>query len=130
MASAPALIVLAALAGWDILPVAPALTAGAATLAATGFIVGRWVSALQTLRGAVEALAQDGGATASAAPHIGPMVGELWLAIIRLRRVMRDQIRTAEGRLAAAEAVIAAVPDPLILLDDRRRIVRANAQAV
>src|SRR5207247_7765571 len=37
--------------------------------------------------------------------------------------------RAAEGQLTAAEAVIAAVPDPLILLDERRRIVRANAQA-
>ena len=32
-------------------------------------------------------------------------------------------------KLASAEAVIAAVPDPLILIDERRRIVRANAQA-
>src|SRR6202011_2252204 len=63
------------------------------------------------------------------ARRITPMVGELWLAIVRLIRVLRDQVRSAQGRLAAAEAVIAAVPDPLILLDDRRRVVRANAQA-
>ena len=47
----------------------------------------------------------------------------------RLARVWRERVRTAETRLAAAEAVIAAVPDPLILLDDRRQIVRANAPA-
>jgi len=129
MASAPALMVLAALALWGPLPVAPALTAGAATLVATGFIVGRWVSAVETLRGAVEALARDEGAAGPAARRITPMVGELWLAIVRLIRVLRDQVRSAQGRLAAAEAVIAAVPDPLILLDDRRRVVRANAQA-
>ena len=35
----------------------------------------------------------------------------------------------AEARLAAAEAVIAAVPDPLILIDRQRRIVRTNAAA-
>ena len=39
MASAPALIILAALAGGGLLTVAPALLAGAATLAAIGFIV-------------------------------------------------------------------------------------------
>src|SRR5580704_6742259 len=110
MASAPALVVLAALALWGPLPVAPALTAGAATLAATGFIVGRWVSAVETLRGAVEALAREGAAGPAARP-IAPMVGELWLAIVRLIRILRDQVRTAEGRVAAAEAVIAAVPD-------------------
>ena len=129
MASAPAWIVLAALALWGPLPVAPALTAGAATIVATGFIVGRWVIAVQTLRGAVEALARDDREAAPAARPIAPMVGELWLAILRLIRVLRDQVRSAEGRLAAAEAVIAAVPDPLILLDGRRRVVRANAQA-
>ena len=129
MASAPALIVLAGLAGWRLLAVGPALTAGAATLAATGFMVSRWVSALETLRRAVEALARDDRAVAPAARHIAPMVSEVWLTIVRLIRVLRDQLRTAEGRLAAAEAVIAAVPDPLILLDDRRRVVRANAQA-
>ncbi len=131
--SAPALIVLAALALWGTLPIAPTLTAGAATLAATlaatGFIVGRWVSAVEALRDAVEALARDDGAAAPAARHIAPMVSELWLAIVRLIRALRDQVRSAEARLAAAEAVIAAVPDPLILLDDRRRVVRANAQA-
>src|SRR6202011_4590711 len=63
------------------------------------------------------------------ARRITTMVGELWLAIVRLIRVLRDQVRSAQGRLAAAEAVIAAVPDPLILLDDRRRVVRAHAPA-
>src|SRR6266478_1412177 len=51
------------------------------------------------------------------------MVGELWLAIARLIRGLRDQVRSAEGRLAAAEAVIAAVPDPLILLGEAARVV-------
>ena len=36
----------------------------------------------------------------------------------------------AETRLAAAEAIIAAIPDPLLLIDIRRRIVRANAAAI
>jgi two-component system phosphate regulon sensor histidine kinase PhoR len=35
----------------------------------------------------------------------------------------------AETRLAAAEAVIAAIPDPLLLIDGRRRVVRANEAA-
>src|SRR5246127_4590569 len=47
----------------------------------------------------------------------------------RRGRVGRGRVRIADEKLAAAEAVIAAIPDPLILLDDRRRIVRANAQA-
>jgi two-component system, OmpR family, phosphate regulon sensor histidine kinase PhoR len=38
-------------------------------------------------------------------------------------------VQFTAARLAAAEAIIAAVPDPLILLDERRRIVRANTAA-
>jgi two-component system phosphate regulon sensor histidine kinase PhoR len=50
-------------------------------------------------------------------------------AMHRLDRAWREHAGRAEARLAAAEAVIAAVPDPLILIDRQRRIVRANAAA-
>src|ERR1700730_105506 len=115
MASAPALMVLAALALWGPLPVAPALTAGAATLVATGLIVGRWVSAVETLRGAVEALTRDEGAAGPPARRITPMVGELWLAIVKLIRVLRDQVRRAQGGLAPPGGGDGAGPDPPLL---------------
>ena len=51
------------------------------------------------------------------------------LTILRLARAWRERVENAQARLAAADAIIAAVPDPLILLDERRRIVRANAAA-
>ena len=132
-ASAPGLILLAALAARGLLAVGPALIAGTATLVATGLIVGRSVTALTTMRDEVDALAADQTAATSVSGHTprrpaGP-VGDLWLAIVRLIRVWSERIRAAETRTAAAEAVIDAVPDPLILLDDRRRVVHANAQA-
>ena len=49
--------------------------------------------------------------------------------ILRLTRSWRERVESAQARLAAADAIIDAVPDPLILLDQRRRIVRANAAA-
>ena len=49
--------------------------------------------------------------------------------MLRLDRTWREHAAQAESRLAAAEAVIAAVPDPLILIDRQRRIVRSNAAA-
>ena len=131
-ASAPGLIVLAALAAWGLLTLVPALVVGAATLVATGLIIGPSVTALTRMRDAVGALAADDKAARVSRyiPHrpAGP-AGELWLAIVRLTRMWSDRIRSAEARLAAAEAVIAAVPDPLILLDERRRVIHANAQA-
>ena len=129
-ASAPGLIVLAALAGLGILGVGPALIAGAAMLVPVALIVSRSVIDLTTMREAVDALAADDKAVdAVSQPSLAPLAAGLWLAIVRLTRIWRERSRTAESRLAAAEAVIAAVPDPLILLDDRRRVVRANAQA-
>src|SRR5205085_1345308 len=50
-------------------------------------------------------------------------------AIARLDRVWREHSARIEARLAAAEQVIAAAPDPLILIDRQRRIVGANAAA-
>ena len=50
-------------------------------------------------------------------------------AVLRLDRRWREHAARAEAQLAAAEAVIAAVPDPLIMIDRQRRIVRSNAAA-
>ena len=134
IASAPGLIVLAVLAARGLLSVGPAVIAGAAILVAIGLIVGRSVIALTTMRTGIDTLAVDHTAATSVPGHTsrrsaGPM-GDLWLAITRLIRVWSERIRAAETRMAAAEAVIDAVPDPLILLDDRRRVAHANAQAV
>jgi len=131
--SAPSLILLASLAARGLFAVGPALIAGAATLVATGLVVRRSVAGLTRVQAAVDALVADDKPPTSASEHIRPLpagpVGELWLAILRLTRAWSDRIRSAEARLAAAEAVIAAIPDPLILLDERRRVVHANAEA-
>ncbi len=51
-------------------------------------------------------------------------------ALARAWRGAEARGNEARARLAAAEAVIAGLPDPLILLDAQRRIVRANAASV
>jgi two-component system, OmpR family, phosphate regulon sensor histidine kinase PhoR len=130
--SAPGLVLLAALTARGLITAGPALIAGAATVAGTGLIVGRSVVALTRLRKEVDAMASGKSAEVSGPTLRGPAgpVGDLWIAIVRLARGWSDRIHNAEARVAAADAVIAAIPDPLILLDDRRRVVRANAQAV
>jgi two-component system, OmpR family, phosphate regulon sensor histidine kinase PhoR len=133
IASAPGLIVVAAMVGWGALGVAPALVTGAAMLVGTGLVLGRSIRALTIVRDAVDALAADDQAIGRVSQRLprklSPMAGELWLSIVRATRAWRERLHAADSRLAAAEAVIAAVPDPLILLDDRRQVVRANAQA-
>jgi two-component system phosphate regulon sensor histidine kinase PhoR len=62
-------------------------------------------------------------------PRLSPAARALQPAVLRLDRDWQEQAGRLEGRLAAAEGVIAAVPDPLILIDRNRRVVRANAAA-
>jgi two-component system phosphate regulon sensor histidine kinase PhoR len=62
-------------------------------------------------------------------PRLSPAARALQPAVLRLDRDWRDHAARLRSRVAAAEGVIAAVPDPLILIDHNRRIVRANAAA-
>jgi two-component system phosphate regulon sensor histidine kinase PhoR len=131
-ASAPSLVVLGALAGLGLLPVHVAVIAIAVIWVSTALVISRTVADLVVVRDALDSLGRDEDGEVIArqvARRLVPMAREIWLAIARFGRVWRERVRMADEKLAAAEAVIAAVPDPLILLDERRRIVRANAQA-
>ena len=130
--SAPSLVVLGALAGLGLLPVHVAVIAIAVIWVSTALVISRTVADLVVVRDALDSLGpdEDGEVIArQVARRLVPMAREIWLAIARFGRVWRERVRMADEKLAAAEAVISAVPDPLILLDERRRIVRANAQA-
>jgi len=131
LVSAPSLIVLVVLGGLEVLPADAALISGAVIWLVTALFIGRFVTDLAVIRDAVDSFDPDEDTKAPRliARGLAPMARELWLAITRFRRLWHERVRVADERLAAAEAVIAAVPDPLILLDERRRIVRANAQA-
>src|SRR5438552_11649240 len=130
---APSLTVLAVLAGWGLLAPRAALIAGVVILVSTALVIGRPVRDLMVVRAALDWLAADDVALDSpsrqTARRLAPLAREIWLAVTRLSRVWRERVRIAEGQLAAAEAIITAIPDPLILLDNKRRIVRANAEA-
>ncbi|HVC54052.1 MAG TPA: ATP-binding protein [Stellaceae bacterium] len=112
-----------------------ALAAGTATAAVTALIVGPAALALAVSRDAIEALstdpAIDARTLASRSPkHLTPDAAGLRSALGRAWRAAAQRGDEALGRLAAAEAVIAGIPDPLLLLDAQRRIVRANAASV
>ena len=130
--SAPSLVVLGALAGLGLLPVHVAVIAIAVIWVSTALVISRTVADLVVVRDALDSLGPDEDGEVigrQVARRLVPMAREIWLAIARFGRVWRERVRMADEKLAAAEAVIAAVPDPLILLDERRRIVPANAQA-
>ncbi len=130
--AAPGLVILAGLAMAGVLGPGPAVVLGAAIVVATGLVAGRLAFAIGALGDTVADLsAEPSPAAASPGPALGlrRAVEHSRLALLRLARDWRGRAGDAETRLAAAEAVIAAVPDPLILLDERRRIVRANTAA-
>lgn len=67
-----------------------------------------------------------GEAEREQAVRLNPTARAIRPAMLRLDRGWREHAARAEARVAAAEAVIAAAPEPLILIDRERRIVRAN----
>ena len=98
----------------------------------TATVLGRLTSAIGALGDDVDEFAAEAStATISRRPLHGTRyaVEQIRLAIKRLVRHWRAEVETAKARLAAAEAIIERAPDPLIVLDDRRQIVRANIAA-
>jgi two-component system phosphate regulon sensor histidine kinase PhoR len=105
-----------------------ALLAFVAVAAALLLMLRPLLGGFAQLRAAVELMAAE----ESAAPlvrSINPWVGELWSAITRLTRVWRQTVVQRKAELASARAILAALPDPLILLDRRREVVSANEAA-
>src|SRR6516162_5996565 len=130
--NAPSLIVLGILGACGLLPVSLAVIAGAAIFILAALVVARPVRDLAIVRAAVDALSTDqGGGPLSQWTALKPVwpAGGLWRAIFRLDRLWRERVHAANEQLSAAEAVIAAAPDPLILLNQRRQIVGANIRA-
>jgi two-component system phosphate regulon sensor histidine kinase PhoR len=129
---APSLIVVAALAGSGLLAARPAVLAGAVILIWTALVIGRTIHHLDRVRTLTIRLGPEtevGPAPLQMERGLAPIAQELSLAITGLDRLWRERVRVAEAGRVAAEAVVAAIPDPLILLDERRQIVRANAEA-
>jgi len=96
--------------------------------------VAPFVRALAILPEAIEMLGPSAGSGAEAAAtrrlgHLGHSADLLWQGVLRLARGWRERSQRSEAGLAAAEAVFAAIPDPLIVIDGQRRIVRVNPAA-
>ena len=127
-AAAPGLVILAGLVLAGILHPVPAVVLAAAVVVASTLAAARLALSIGALGDTVEELAAE-ASPQTIALGARRAVNEIRLAVQRRARSGRERAEAAEARLTAAEAVIAAVPDPLILLDERRRIVRANTAA-
>ncbi len=128
LATFPGLVVLAGLTFEGILGPVLALIAGGFTLLMTALVISRFAIAIGVLGATVDELTEPAPAQGLVFGP-GPAADQIRRTILQLARAWREQVHSAQTRLAAAEAIIAAVPDPLILLDQGRRIVGANTAA-
>ena len=117
------------LAALGLTPPADALVALVCIVAGTVLITRPLLIGLGRLRRAIDAMAED----EAAQPEVdsaSPEVRELWRAITRWVRASRQKARAREAEIDTAQLVLTLLPDPLLLLDERRRIVRANEAAI
>ena len=126
--AAPTAVALAVLFGRGGVSLGEAVLALAAVVVAVAVLVRLLLQGLTSLLAAIDFMASHQDA-APLVRSINPVVSELWLAITRLVRMWRQQLTQRNAELAAAQAVLGALPDPLILLDSRRRVIHANAAA-
>ena len=130
----PSAVVLAGLYAAGRLDLPAALIAVAVIFALLAIAVAPFARSLAALPEAIEMIGASGGPGGEAAAtrrlgHLGYSADGLWQAVVRVARGWRERSLRAEMGLAAAEAVFAATPDPLIVIDAQRRIVRANPAA-
>ena len=131
----PGWIVIAGLLGIGLVSGGTALAAAIAVLVLTFLAALPLALALGAMVRAIETLGPDAASPVEsrwgrALRRLSPAARTLWPALLRLRRAWREHAAGGEARVAAAEAIIAAMPDPLILIDSERRIVRANPASV
>jgi len=132
--SVPGGIAIAALFALDDLDGGAAIVAAAAMLTLSVLMAIASVLSLARARAAIDRLGPDAAPDEAAAPgyrihRLSLAARAIWPAVLRLRRSWREHAARAQAQLAAAEAVITAVPDPLIMIDRQRRIVRSNEAA-
>jgi two-component system phosphate regulon sensor histidine kinase PhoR len=57
------------------------------------------------------------------------VISDIWQSILRLARLWRQRVKQVESELASSNNVLAALPDPIILVNERREVTWVNAAA-
>jgi two-component system, OmpR family, phosphate regulon sensor histidine kinase PhoR len=83
---------------------------------------------LARLRAAVDLMAENDAARPEVESS-SPAIRELWLAIMRWARASRAAAQARELEIDTAQLVLHHLPDPLLVLDETRRIARTNEAA-
>ncbi len=126
--ASPALIAFIVLA-WagDLAPGVAAL-AGIFVLLALVLLAAPIYIGLARMREAIDLMAEDDEARPEV-ESMSPAIRDLWLAIMRWARAKRAKAQAREMEIDTAQLVLRNLPDPILVLDDARRIARTNAAA-
>jgi len=126
--SLPAIASLFLLAFLGFIAPGPALVVALVTYGGVLLLLKPLIFGIAAVQVAIEVMATED----RPAPEIAswaPSVRELSIAVGRLSRSVRQHLRVREAERDAERAVLAALPEPLLLLDPDRQVVRANAAA-
>ncbi len=133
VAALPVVLILGALAANGAIAAEPAAVAGAGIIAGLGLLIRRHLAQLEIVAAYLDGLAGDEEDSGAVPPRPGgivpPSTTELSRAVADAGRAWAQRRRQLEAVVAANEAVLASLPDPLLMLDSERRIVRANQAA-
>ena len=124
----PSVVVLALLAILTELSAMAAIMGAAAAVFFTFLLLRPLFNGLRSVRSGLDEMA-DNAEAMPALRSASPLAHEVWAAAIRLARASRQRLKVREADLVSARAVLSALPDPLLLLDEKRRIVSANPAA-
>ena len=107
----------------------PATIACLAIVGLHALLLRAFLDGLARIRTGVEEILGEPEQAVPTVRSSSPAINDLWLAIMRLTRAWRQRIRGLEIELAGSNTVLASLPDPLILVNERREVVRQNAAA-
>ncbi|HVJ51464.1 MAG TPA: ATP-binding protein [Aliidongia sp.] len=123
------LSVFAMLVGAGELEILPAAMGAGVILLVGGVLLHLQLDGVGALRDGVDRLAEAPDEAPPQIPTSNPGIKTIWRTILRLVRLWRDRLQQVEADLASSDTVLLALPDPFILLNDRREVVRVNAAA-
>jgi two-component system phosphate regulon sensor histidine kinase PhoR len=131
--AAPGVACLLGLAALGALPAGTAVAASGAVVLAVAAILYPHFAHIKALGGYIEALKSAGTSDAplprpprGSSPVLAPELDETLVETARERQRRRREL---EAAIAGNESILSNLPDPLIMLDRNRRVVRANPAA-
>jgi two-component system, OmpR family, phosphate regulon sensor histidine kinase PhoR len=126
--ASPALIAFVVLAWAGDLAPGDAALAAILVILALVLLAAPLYHGLARLRTAVDLMAENDAARPEVESS-SPAIRELWRAIMRWARASRAAAQARELEIDTAQLVLHHLPDPLLVLDEKRRIARTNEAA-